>query len=116
LDTVVEGFKRGINPDGFNTNRVARGLKDVGLITEDEASKMKTLIELESWVESKSVVLGTVFLRALALFMLANPQDFPDYTGVPLESSEDSFDIGSGIGLDDGGIGFEDDGIAIDLN
>ena len=50
-------------------------------------------MELESWVESKNMVLGTVFLRALALFMLSDPQDFPDYTGSPVESSADSFEL-----------------------
>lgn len=108
LDTVVEGFKESINSGMCNVSRVVRGLKEVDLISEDEALKMKSFIELESWVESKSVVLGTVFLRALALYMLANPQDFPDYTGVPLESSETSFDLGAGVGLDDDGIGFDD--------
>ncbi len=102
IDTAVEGFKSSINLSTCNIKRVVKGLEEVGLITESEATNLKSFIELESWVESKSMVLGTVFLRSLALFMLANPQDFPDYTGVPLESSKASFDFEGDVGLDDG--------------
>lgn len=93
MDAVVDNFEKSVDLGNVNINRILMGMKDMDLISETDASKITSAMELESWVESKNMVLGTVFLRALALFMLSDPQDFPDYTGSPVESSADSFEL-----------------------
>lgn len=106
MDAIVDNFEKSIDLGKADVKRVISGMKDMELITESDASKITTSMELESWVESKNMILGTVFLRGLALFMLSDPQDFPDYTGSPVESSADSFEYKkeeeSAVGVDDG--------------
>lgn len=97
MDSIVEEFKGGINTSYKKYNRVAENLVMFELMSDEEKGKLASPIDLEAWVDLKVASLGTTFLRSLALFMLANPTDFPDYTGEPKQYS----DIAKSFGLDD---------------
>lgn len=62
----------------------------------DEGSKYnRDFYSVIDWAESQARILSVVFLRELALFMMANIQWFPHFTGKPSEEqgTEDSIGI-----------------------
>lgn len=54
-----------------------------------EEPKNPTVIGIGTWEENQKMLLGTDFERQLAIFMLGNPQWFPNYTGSPEETVTD---------------------------
>ena len=93
--------------------------------------RMSTVTQIEAWAQSQNTLLSTVFIRQLALFMLANPQWFEGYDGsaskkedealpmessqttggLPLESNEGFLPLNNDSPFEDGGLplGLEDE-------
>lgn len=97
MDSILDSFKNDLGVSFKKSQRIAKTLVEFDLMSTAELEHINSSIELESWVERKKSLFGTVFLRSLALFMLGNPMDFPNYTGSPVEYSHvsDSFGVSS---------------------
>lgn len=89
IDSAVDSFKEAIRGRVKKSIRVARLLCEFRLMDSEKANAIKGDFDLESWVDSARLM-GTVFLRSLAMFMLGNPEEFPNYTGEPVSNYSDS--------------------------
>lgn len=56
---------------------------EVGSTREINGAKVKSVMQLENWANQQNILLSTVFIRSLALCMIANPHLFEGYTGTP---------------------------------
>ena len=108
LNSAVSDFKRALPTDAARTEELIKKMIASGLISEEEAIRVGKDTSLDEWADGKAIVGTTVFSRSIASFMLANPLDFPKYTGKPMEISSGSTDDGLSIG-DVIGSGFTDD-------
>lgn len=109
MDSVLEEFLYRINRAKLSTEGVKSVVEmlevfDVGINRVLNGQKIESIAQLEMWANSQNTLLSTVFIRQLALFMLANPQWFQGYTGKPREGTynpdESSIPIGEGLTLD----------------
>lgn len=91
LDGVLEAFVRGINNRKVKPYEVVDML-EVFQVGSSRPKKSSTPTDLEDWAYGQKMLLSTVFLRSLALFMLANPQWFEGYTGTPKDYSSTTED------------------------
>lgn len=101
LDGVVFRFSSFISKLNLDVvGKLANALRVEGfdlstLIAEDGTHKFQIdSYQLETWADLQNRVLSTTFQRGLALFMMANPQWFPSYTGERVGLSSD-IEIGS---------------------
>lgn len=96
LSSVISTFDYYINDNSAYMDEIVDMLDvfEVGTSREIAGKRLKTPIDIQSWVSSQELLLGTVFLRQLALFMIGNPQWFNGYTGEPMlkDSSSNSND------------------------
>lgn len=88
LDGVVFAFSGYVNKlDSRELGRLANALVLEGfdlssLINADGSHKFVIdAVQLESWADIQNRILSTTFQRVLALFMMTNPNWFPNYTG-----------------------------------
>ena len=91
LDGVLEAFVRGINNRKVKPYEVVDML-EMFQVGSSRPKKSSTPTDLEDWAYGQKMLLSTVFLRSLALFMLANPQWFEGYTGTPKDYSSTTED------------------------
>ena len=107
LDSAVYEFKKNIPINQEKLQALVAKMVKSNVMSEEESKKIGINTSLDEWVDAKSIVGTTVFSRSIALFMLANPLDFPKYTGKPMEVSTGSSDDGLSVG-DVIGSGFTD--------
>lgn len=107
LDSAVYEFKKNIPTNQEKLQALVAKMVKSNVMSEEESKKIGINTSLDEWVDAKSIVGTTVFSRSIALFMLANPLDFPKYTGKPIEVSVGSSDDGLSVG-DVIGAGFTD--------
>lgn len=106
IENVLSSFVDGINAASINVGDFVSMLNifKVGSERRLNGHSLKTVQDIELWANRQHMLLSTVFSRQLALFMLGNPQWFPNYTGEPeyLKKSDDSGNTGStGMGIPD---------------
>ena len=92
LENVEESFMKGIDSPKVKLPEVVAMLREFNVASkypDDNCGRT----ELENWVSGQKILLGTVFQRNLALFMLANPQWFSEYNGSPESYSGEINDI-----------------------
>ena len=101
IENVLSSFVDGINVASINVKDFVSMLNmfKVGSERRLNGHSLKTVQDIELWANRQHMLLSTVFSRQLALFMLGNPQWFPNYTGEPeyLKKSDDSGSTGTGI-------------------
>lgn len=97
LAGVIDYFKKYACGSLKKEKRLASDIHDFGLMTDKEYSSIPNEMSLDTWVDLKNGSLGTTFVRSLAVFMLSDPIDFPNYTGEATEYS----DVANSLGLDD---------------
>ena len=83
LTGVMGVFKDCVNNNLLDSQEIVATLKEYGVGGEEafDGKAVVTPMDLISWAEGREVLLGTVFLRELALFMISNPQWFDGYDG-----------------------------------
>lgn len=110
IDSVLDSFKDSIENKISSIENIKLRLVDDGIMTLEDSKSITGFVELQSWVDLKSVILGSTFVRSIALFMLMNPVYFPDYTGEPkiISSSSEGTSSGDSVSVDDGiGVAFD---------
>ena len=87
LDSVLETFIDATRTSSLNVKELINNLElfEVGTERTIKGAEIKNFLEIEEWAQQQYTLLGTVFLRQLALFMLGNPLMFKGYTGQPRE-------------------------------
>lgn len=92
LENVEESFMKGIDSPKVKLPEVVAMLREFNVASKYPDNNCGRT-ELENWVSGQKTLLGTVFQRNLALFMLANPQWFSEYNGSPESYSGEVNDI-----------------------
>lgn len=91
LSTVLEGFTDGVLSNPSKAEEIVDMLEVFGFNTDDWKNTVESRKKYEckntpsiiQWGEENTLLYSTVFLRELCLFMLSNPQWFPNFTGEP---------------------------------
>lgn len=88
LTGVMSVFRDCINNNMLDFHEIVNMLKEyeVGGENAFDGKDIYSPMDLISWAEGREVLLGTVFLRELALFMIGNPEWFDNYDGCKRES------------------------------
>lgn len=119
LDSVVDTFKNSLlYLRGVSVEDIVESLDmfEVGTERKYGGKPIKTVSDLEGWVDTNVMLLSTPFIKQLALFMMGNPQWFNNYTGeshkpVPVEiSAGDEGGEGQSVGFE-----IDDDDFSLDL-
>lgn len=87
LSSVISSFNDYLSTQDIDLNGLVEMLSAFGVGVEEP--KNPTVIGIGTWEENQKMLLGTDFERQLAIFMLGNPQWFPNYTGSPEETVTD---------------------------
>lgn len=78
INKSVESFKMGIHDLAVPLKEVIDMLKVFEVGSTEDLDKVNTVSDLENWVDGQQILLGTVFLRKLALFMIGSSTLFGD--------------------------------------
>ena len=104
MDGVIDFFKDCLFNKDWTDEEIAEIVEamdefDVGSKREVKGVRVKTARQLEIWAEEQELLLSTVFIRQLALFMIAYPATFNGYTGTPqvLENASTGGSTGEGL-------------------
>ena len=106
MDGVKDFFNQCVSDGTWSEEKIAELVKnldefEVGTKRDVNGTRMNTVSSLIMWAEEQELLLSTVFIRQLAMFMIAFPDIFHDYTGAPqiFENSETGGSETSGSGL-----------------
>lgn len=104
LSVVLEEFTYGVLENGSSSVDIVGALEEYGIdggawvSTVDKAREYSSrdVSSIIMWAEGRALLYSTVFLRELALFMMANPQWFGSFTGLP----KDRYSVAGNVGLE----------------
>lgn len=88
LEHVLETFNSCIYSRDWSSEEISDLLEnlenfEVGTTRDLNGAKINSVMQLENWASLQNVQLSTVFVRKLALCMIACPHLFNGYTGTP---------------------------------
>ena len=88
LESTLETFIKCLYSRAWSDDEITELVEsldafEVGSTREINGATVKSVMQLENWANQQNILLSTVFIRSLALCMIANPHLFEGYTGTP---------------------------------
>lgn len=89
VNAAVEACTNALEFTKVSLDKVKDSLITFNLIDDKDAQALVTMDDVSKFITDRRSILTSLWDRQIALYMLANPDIYPNYTGQPKETSSD---------------------------
>jgi hypothetical protein len=89
VNAAVEACTNALEFTKVSLDKVKSSLITFNLIDDKDAQSLLTMDDVSKFITDRRSILTSLWDRQIALYMLANPDIYPNYTGQPKETSSD---------------------------